>query len=199
MIAGRRRRFGGDWFAERYIDGREFNVSLLDGDVLPLAEMRFDHLPKGATHIIDYAGKWLEGTPQYDGTQRIFINAAAEPALARILVDAALACRDAFALSGYARVDFRVDEAGKPWVLEINANPSLARDAGFAAAAVASGLSYEQTIARIAATGFANQAEMSCVWRDAPLDGDPAAVAALVAATGVFTGDEISVARDLVI
>lgn len=198
IIADRQRRFGGSWFAERYIEGREFNVAVLDGEVLPVAEIRFDRLPKGAPHIVDYAGKWLEGTPQYNGTRRIFLDMAAEPALARSLADTALACWNAFALSGYARVDFRVDAAGQPWVLEINANPSLSRDAGFAAAAAAAGLSYEQTVARITAAGLARQAEMSCSWREAPLDSDPAAVAALVAATGVFTEDEIDVARQLV-
>ena len=40
-------RFGGDWFAERYIDGREFNIAVLDGRVLPMAEMRFEHWPEG--------------------------------------------------------------------------------------------------------------------------------------------------------
>ena len=44
------------------------------------------------------------------------------------------------------RVDIRMDEAGKPWVLEINANPCLTPDSGFVAAATASGRSYKQLI-----------------------------------------------------
>ena len=48
-----------------------------------------------------------------------------------------------FGLAGYARVDFRVDSAGEPWILEINTNPCLSPDAGFAAAVTQAGLSYE--------------------------------------------------------
>jgi D-alanine-D-alanine ligase len=46
-------------------------------------------------------------------------------------------------------VDFRIDAAGRPWILEINANPCLSPDAGFAAALQASGVSYPAAIARI--------------------------------------------------
>jgi D-alanine-D-alanine ligase len=65
--------------------------------------------------------------------------------LARI----ALECWRAFELQGYARVDFRVDRDGRPWVLEVNANPCLSPDAGFAAAAERGGIAYSQMIARI--------------------------------------------------
>jgi D-alanine-D-alanine ligase-like ATP-grasp enzyme len=54
-------------------------------------------------------------------------------------------------LRGYVRVDFRVDQAGQPWILEINANPCLSPDAGFPAAAAQAGLSFEQLVARILA------------------------------------------------
>jgi D-alanine-D-alanine ligase len=55
-----------------------------------------------------------------------------------------------FSLRGYARVDFRIDESGKPWVLEINPNCCIAPDAGFAAAAERAGLSYADLIGRVA-------------------------------------------------
>jgi len=61
----------------------------------------------------------------------------------------ALHCWNVFHLTGYARVDFRVDPSGKPWVLEINANPCLSPDGGFAAAARHSGLSYREVIRRL--------------------------------------------------
>ena len=54
-----------------------------------------------------------------------------------------------FGLNGYARVDVRVDAQGTPWVLEVNANPCLARDAGFAAAAHKAGIAYEQLIDQV--------------------------------------------------
>src|SRR5262249_17060965 len=62
----RQRRFGGEWFAERFIDGREFNLSLLGGpdgaELLPPAEMLFVDYPPGKRRIVDYAAKWHAGT-----------------------------------------------------------------------------------------------------------------------------------------
>jgi hypothetical protein len=52
-------------------------------------------------------------------------------------------------LKGYGRVDFRVDSRGRPWVLEINANPCLAPDAGFAAAAIQTGVDFKGVVERI--------------------------------------------------
>jgi len=65
------------------------------------------------------------------------------------LAGLAQACWGLFGLSSYARVDFRVDPAGEPFILEVNVNPCLSPDAGFAAAAQAAGLSYAGTIGQI--------------------------------------------------
>jgi D-alanine-D-alanine ligase len=43
-------------------------------------------------------------------------------------------------------VDFRVDRASQPWILEVNANPCLSPDAGLAAAVERSGMGYDQMI-----------------------------------------------------
>jgi D-alanine-D-alanine ligase len=61
-------------------------------------------------------------------------------------------------LKGYARVDFRVDRNGSPWVLEINANPCLSHDAGFAAALATSGLDFTQAVEEIIQDGLSRQA-----------------------------------------
>jgi D-alanine-D-alanine ligase len=54
-----------------------------------------------------------------------------------------------FGLTGYARVDFRVDPEGKPYILEVNPNPCLEPDAGFAAACEQAGMTYEDLIAHV--------------------------------------------------
>jgi len=58
----------------------------------------------------------------------------------------ALRCWDLFGLHGYARVDLRVDEKNRPWVLEVNANPCLSPDAGFAAALAEAGISFTEAV-----------------------------------------------------
>ncbi|MDH5621969.1 MAG: D-alanine--D-alanine ligase [Gammaproteobacteria bacterium] len=139
---------GGEWFAEEYIDGREFNLSLLEvngrPELLPVAEMTFVDYPTGKPRIVGYAAKWDQAAPEYNATQRVFGKLPA-PVL-NALRNVALQCWMVFELKGYARVDIRMDEAGKPWVLEINANPCLTPDSGFVAAATASGRSYKQLI-----------------------------------------------------
>jgi D-alanine-D-alanine ligase len=63
----------------------------------------------------------------------------------------ALQAWDLFGLAGYARIDFRVDTAGRPWLLEVNANPCLSGDAGYVAAADEAGLSQLELVRRIVA------------------------------------------------
>ncbi len=151
-IAERRRRLGGEWFAEAFVEGREFNVALLGPAdapmLLPPAEIRFDAWPAGRPRIVDYAAKWCADSPEYRGTTRSFAPARDSRLTAR-LHDLAVACWELFALSGYARVDFRMDAAGGLWVLEVNANPCLAPDAGFVAAAAEAGIGFDAVIARI--------------------------------------------------
>lgn len=143
LIAEKQSKHGGVWFAEEYIDGREFNVSILDGRVLPIAEIVFKNYPKDKPKIIDYASKWMPNSFEYNNTERSFEFPTSDAALLKTLEIISLQCWDIFNLSGYVRVDFRVDESGKPYVLEVNVNPCLDRDAGFAAAAARAGIDYE--------------------------------------------------------
>lgn len=160
-IARRRSRFGGDWFAERYIDGREFNVSLLAGpaglEPLPPAEILFVDFPAERPRIVDYEAKWDIDSDAYRRTPRRFDMPAGDGALLGELVRLALAAARLFGLDSYARVDFRVDADGRPWILEVNANPCLAPDAGFIAAAGRAGLAFDQVVARILAGATASR------------------------------------------
>lgn len=152
-IRARQARFGGQFFSEIYIPGREFNIAILETRagprVLPLAEMLFDDLPDGVLPIIDYDAKWHAPSVGEDPMKRHFGIEKVSPALAKGLADTALACWDAADLAGYARIDFRVDEDDNVYVLEINANPCLAPDAGFIAAAAVGGFGYADVIGAI--------------------------------------------------
>ncbi len=158
LEAVRRRgdRFGKPFFAERFIDGREFNLSVLDrGDgspeVLAPAEITFDTFPAGKPRIVGYAAKWEAESFEYVETPRRFEFPPADGPLLKELRNLAEHTWRALRLRGYARVDFRVDEAGRPWVIEANANPCLSPDAGFAAALANAGVPFEEAVRRVLA------------------------------------------------
>lgn len=141
------------YFVEEFIDGREFNVSILGGingpEVLPPAEMifagYFDDKPK----IVGYKAKWDEDSEEYKQTNRAFGTLENNPVLKEQLVKV---CKDswkAFNLKGYVRIDFRVDRNENIYVLEINGNPCISPEAGFIAAAEVAGYSHENIIERI--------------------------------------------------
>ncbi len=152
-LAQRAPLLGGACFAEAFVEGREFNLSILDGpdgpEVLPPAEIVFEGYGAGQERIVDYRAKWDDASYEYHHTPRRFDFAEAEHALLARLIELALACWTLFGLRGYARVDFRVDDAGNPWILEINANPCISPDAGFAAALERAGISYTRAVQRI--------------------------------------------------
>jgi len=152
-IAARREALGGDCLAEAFIDGREFNLSLLAGgkgpEVLPPAEIRFDAYPPGKVRVVGYRSKWEEGSFEFDHTPRSFSFPEADGPLLSRLRDLALRCWTLFDLRGYARIDFRVDHENRPWILEVNANPCLSPDAGFSAATLQAGLTPAEVLTRI--------------------------------------------------
>lgn len=146
-------RYEGDWFAEAYIDGREFNVAVLEENgrprVLPMAEMRFEEWPDGKPKVVGYTAKWDESSLDSTNTVRDFTWAKREPELNANLRDLAIRAWDLFGLRGYARVDFRVDAEGNPFILELNPNPCIEPEAGFGAAAREAGYEYHELIRRI--------------------------------------------------
>ncbi len=159
-ITSRSQKFGTPHFAEQYIDGREFNLSILAGEdgptVLPPAEIEFVDFPGGKPRIVGHNAKWNEATSEYINTPRRFEFPHLDQALLDELEALARRCWLAFDLRGYARVDFRVDNDGQPWILEINANPCLSPDAGFAAAVLEAELTFEDVVRRILADAVRN-------------------------------------------
>jgi D-alanine-D-alanine ligase len=143
-------RLRGECFAEAFIDGREFNISLIAGaegpSVLPIAEIVFIDYPKGKPKIVSYKAKWEEESMEYRCTPRSFDFPAEDQELLGELGRLSRTCWMLFDLRGYARVDFRVDAKGRPYILEINANPCISPDSGFIAASQQGGLDYDAVI-----------------------------------------------------
>ena len=140
----------GECFVEEFVDGREFNISILDTEagvkVLPIAEIRFEDYPDDKVKIVSYDAKWDENSFEYSHTVRHFDFKEKDKSLLANLEKETLKCWEKFNLCGYARVDFRVDKNNKIYVLEINANPGIAPNSGFYAAAVKYGWDYTQMI-----------------------------------------------------
>jgi D-alanine-D-alanine ligase len=143
-------RYGGRWFAERYVHGREFNVAILERNgeplVLPIGEIVFERWDDAKPRIVGYAAKWDEAATEYRDTVRAFSLCEREPALSESLERVSRECWTLFGLAGYARVDFRVDSAGRPFILEVNPNPCLEPEAGLPASCAQAGISYDDLI-----------------------------------------------------
>ncbi|APG26861.1 hypothetical protein A7E78_02810 [Syntrophotalea acetylenivorans] len=137
-----------DALVEEFIVGREFNVAIIGNSppvVLPISEIRFD--PALPHPIVSYSGKWQEDSAEFSGTSPVC------PATLRfreevLIKDVALRAFKILECRDYARIDIRFRE-GVPYILEVNANPDIAPDAGLARAARAAGMTYPEFIARM--------------------------------------------------
>ncbi len=152
-LASKRDHQGGRNFAEEYIHGREFNVSVIDTPdglrVLPVAEILFRGF-SGPVAIVGYEAKWDEDSFAYHNTPRKYDFHEGDSGLIEALKRMSLTCGRLFGLKGYYRIDFRVDASGLPYVIDVNANPCIAPDAGLAAAAARAHIRYEELVRGIA-------------------------------------------------
>ena len=146
---------------EQYIEGRELYVGIFGNQqlqALPVWELFFTNMPADAKRIATDRVKW---SVKYQKKYGI------DSGPARDLPDAQAneiqhLCKRAYRaleLSGYARIDLRVEENGNVWVLEANPNPQIAKGEDFAASAEKLGLSYEALMQRIINLGLRWQPE----------------------------------------
>lgn len=206
---------GKECFVEEYIDGREFNISLIADrnsvKVLPPAEILFDGYDKEKPKIVCYNAKWREDSYEYSHTPRRFDFPESDGPLLEILENLSLRAFHLFRLKGYARVDFRVDENGNPFILEVNANPCLSPDAGFQAALDRAGITFNEAISRIIDGALGKNPSRpvplsrphpppACHFslREDPAPSDIHAIRELVHKTGFFHDYEVDVAVELV-
>ncbi len=141
---------GAPALVEELLPGREFNVTVFGAtrpEILPLSEIIYT-LPEGLPKILTFAAKWEPQSSYFQNTN-VKCPAQVTPELAAELRTTALAAFKAMGCRGYARVDIRLNSAGQPVVMEINANPDLSPDAGTVRQAKRFGLSYKGMVARI--------------------------------------------------
>jgi len=140
---------------EEFIDGREFYVGVLGNaqpKALSIMEMDFTGFPADRPRIASWAAKWGddgdEKGAEFAGTRSVFPEDLDDELTERIQAVAVNAFK-ALRLRDYARVDMRVTDKGEIFVLEINPNCYLEKDAEFARAAQKDGIEYDALIARI--------------------------------------------------
>jgi D-alanine-D-alanine ligase len=139
-------RFNPPVLVEEFIDGREFNVAILGGDQprsLPVSEIDFSAMPKDLPRIVSYEAKWYENHELYIKTPPI-CPAPIDDELRGRLQDHALRAFQVMGCRDYARVDFRMDRRGRLFILEVNPNPDISLNAGYARALKAAGIDYGQ-------------------------------------------------------
>jgi D-alanine-D-alanine ligase len=136
---------------EEYIDGRELNVAIMGNRkpvVFPISEIDMSTLPKQFPRIITYNAKWMRGTEEFEHTKGI-CPALLPPALEAQIKEMALSAYRLLGCRDYARVDFRLSKDHQPYVLEVNPNPDISDDAGFARSAATHGYKFEELVGKI--------------------------------------------------
>jgi len=146
---------------EQYIEGREIYVGVIGNQVLqalPVWELFFTNMPDGTRRIATDRVKWsVKYQKKYgidSGPARDLPDGKADE-----LQHLCKRAYRALELSGYARIDLRLDEAGNAWVLEANPNPQIAKGEDFAASAEQLGLAYDGVLQRIINLGLRWQPE----------------------------------------
>jgi D-alanine-D-alanine ligase len=136
---------------EEYIEGRELYAAVLGNEkpeALPVVELDLSKLPEGMPHIAGYEVKFDVTTEAYRVTKSAPARDLPEETVALIQQTAITAYR-ALKLRDYGRIDLRLAENGRVYVIEANPNPWLDPAAEFAMAAKESGRSYTQVIGEI--------------------------------------------------
>ena len=142
--------------AEQYIPGRELNIGVLGNQRLqvgPVWELLFPNLPKGSEPIATSAAKWDKAYQERIGLRSGPAEGISEEQQAELARLAKRVYR-ALGLSGYARIDLRMDEEGRAYVLEANPNPDLSFGEDFAEAFERVGYSYSELVQKIITLGL---------------------------------------------
>jgi D-alanine-D-alanine ligase len=147
--------YQGPVLAEEFIDGREFYVGILgnsDAQALPVMELDFSGYPEGRPKIASWEAKWGddgdEKGAEFEGTRSIFPTDLSDDLRER-MQKVAVSAFHALRLRDYARVDLRVNASEEIYVIEVNPNCYLEKNAEFAMAAAKSGVEYGALIGRI--------------------------------------------------
>ena len=142
--------YGGQALVEDFIEGREFNVSIWGNGrpaPLPLYEIDFSAIPDPHHRLVDFDAKWIKGSYTYEHTPAR-CPADVDDELAGRIRSVAMDAYRALRLRDYGRIDMRVRD-GQPYVVDVNSNPDITIDGGFAKTAAVAGYDYGAMVSRI--------------------------------------------------
>ena len=153
------RTLGQPALVERYVEGRELYVSLIESpgqgpEPLPMHEVDFSDMPDDRPRIVSYEAKWQPSSLEYAGTRSVRARPLAE-SVRQQCEEVARAAFVALELRDYARVDLRLAPDGQPYVIDVNPNCDLSDGAGVSRAASFGGLSYPELIERVCLAALA--------------------------------------------
>lgn len=139
------------YFVEEFVEGREFNVSIIGTEngpkVLPIAEMTFKY-PDDKPKIMGYKSKWDENSFEYLNTERTF-KVSNDNNVKEKVKKICKQCWNEIGFKGYVRIDFRLDKNNNPYVIDLNLNPCISESGGFYAACQKAGYTYTTMIEQI--------------------------------------------------
>ena len=134
--------FGCDVFAEAWVEGDEYTAAVLHDSVLPL--VRVD----AASTFYDYEAKYFSDDTRY--VCPCGLDAAHEKSFAAD----SLVAFGAVGATGWGRVDFMLDEAGQPMMLEVNTIPGMTGHSLVPMAAAQAGIDFDELVWRVLETSF---------------------------------------------
>ncbi len=152
-----------DALVETFIEGRELYVGLIGNrqlNVLPIWEMIFENAKPGDPRIATSRVKWDFKHQKKLGIKTIRAEGI-PPEVETRINNVCKRVYKALSLSGYARIDLRLRNDGKLFVIEANPNPNLSFGEDFAESAENAGISYESLLTKIISLGLNYQAQ----WR----------------------------------
>ncbi len=139
--------FGPYVIVEKFIKGREVTAGIFDGEVLPLVEI----LARGP--FFDFNAKYQKGLTDY------VVPAQLPPELTQKIQSMAVSAYDVLGCEGFARVDIRIDEAGRPYILELNTIPGFTQTSLFPKAAAKVGYSFLQVCEKLLDLAYAKKVQ----------------------------------------